>query len=97
MEYVNNSRYLDALLLLSLRAREEDGELVVDSTSCFSSGLLGDMTELGYIGYSERHNCYTITEKGKLTLRYVKQPWNAQHMHKCSPVDQQNDQIMHTV
>ncbi len=81
MEYVDDSRYIDALLLLSLRAREEE-EYIIDSTSCFSSMLLKDLTKMGYINYSKQSRGYTITEKGKLTLKYVKKPWNAKNMRK---------------
>ena len=97
MEYVDTSRYMDALLLLSLRAREVEDEHVIDSTSCFSSSLLGDLTELGYIRYSKRDSCYVITDKGKLTLKYVKKPWNAKNMRKWSPVDSRSDQLLHAV
>ena len=97
MEYVDNSRYMDALLLLSLRAREVEEEQIIDSTSCFSSLLLNDLTELGYIDYSKRSRSYIITEKGKLTLKNVKKPWNAQNMRKGSPVNHQSDRILHAV
>ncbi len=97
MEFVDNSRYMDALLLLSLRARKVGEEHVIDSTKCFSNSLLGDLTELGYIDYSKRQRSYIITEKGKLTLRYVKKPWNTSNMSKWPPSDHQSDQILHAV
>lgn len=88
---------MDALLLLSFRARKEEKEHIIDSTSCFSTSLLRDMVELGYIDYSNRQDSYVITEKGKLTLRYLQKPWNDKNMRKRSQVSHQNDQILHAV
>ena len=82
MELVDNSRYIDALLLLSLRANEVEGERVVSSTSCISSAVLVDMTELSFIDYSKRSGNYVITDKGMLTLKYVKKPWDEKYMFK---------------
>jgi hypothetical protein len=73
MELQGSSRYIDALLLLSLRMKKVNDEEVVGSTSCLSSALLGDLTDHGYIGYAQRSGNYTITEKGRLILSRIKE------------------------
>ncbi len=97
MGFVDNTRYMDALLLLSLRATEVDGELVINSTSCISAAVLGDMTDMELIDHSKNSGNYVITEKGKMTLKYVKQPWNDKYIHTKPRVDHQSSPLSHSV
>jgi len=97
MEFVDTTRYTDALLLLSLRATEVDGELVINSTSCISAAVLGDMTDMALIDHSKNSGNYVITDKGKLTLKYVKKPWNDKYIRTKPLVDHQSVIVPHSV
>ena len=83
--YSDNSKFLDALLLLSLRVREVNDERIVTSTSCLSSALLGDMIDHQLLDYAQSSGNYVITEKGRLMLSRLKEaPWDSNHVFKLA-------------
>lgn len=92
--YSDNSRYLDALLLLSLRVREVNDEKIITSTSCLSSALLGDMIDNQLIDYAQGSGNYMITEKGGLLLSRLKgAPWERNHVFELASNQYQIVQI----
>ena len=94
MMYIDNSRFLDALLLLSLRVRDVNNEKVVTSTSCLSSTLLGDMVDEELIDYAQNSGNYVITEKGRLLLSRLKEaPWEGNPVFRLASDQYQIAQI----
>lgn len=76
MVFPSYTRYVDALLLLSLKVGEFNGEEVVTSTSCVSSSVLTELQEMGYLCFAEMSGKYVITKKGRQVLDQVKYaPW----------------------
>jgi ribosomal protein S19E (S16A) len=87
MGYPNNSRHMDALLLLPLKVKEVNGERVIKSTSCISSKLMNELTDMGYIDFSSGGGNYIITDKGKQILNQIKQaPWESGYMYTVRPI-----------
>lgn len=89
MDSPRYSRYVDALLILSLKVTEREGEGVIATTSCISSTVLNDLVDMGFIEYAQGSGDFVFTEKGSMILDQVKQaPWGAIDIFWSSPTIQ---------
>lgn len=76
MVFPSFTRYVDALLLLSLNVGEINGEQVVTSTSCVPSKVLTELYDMKYLEYAEKSGNYVISKKGRQVLDQIKHaPW----------------------
>lgn len=86
MEGPSNSRYIDAMLLLSLKVKEENGEKVIKSTSCISSSIMRDLIDMKLIDYAQFSGDYVFTEKGLNVLKQIREaPWGEIDIYWASP------------
>ncbi len=80
------TRYVDALLLLSINVGEKNGEEVVISTSCVSSTVLSELQEMGYLDHAEMSGNFVISKKGRQVLKQVKYaPWGTIDVQMSPP------------
>ena len=86
MESPSHSIYIDALILLSLKVKEENDEKVIKSTSCVSSTILNDLVDMELIDYAQYSGDYVFTEKGLNVLNQIKEaPWGSIDIYWASP------------
>lgn len=86
MVFSNYTRYVDALLLLSLKIGEINGEHVVTSTSWVSSKVLTELQQMGYLDYAEMSGNYVISKSGRQVLSQVKYaPWGTIDVNMSPP------------
>lgn len=86
METPSYSRYIDALILLSLKVKEIDGEKVIKSTSCISSSVMNDLLAMEFIEYAQNSGNYVFTDKGLSVLNQIKEaPWGSVDIYWASP------------
>ncbi len=89
MDFPSYTRYVDALLLLSLKIGEISGEQVVTSPSCVSSTILTALHDMGYLEFGKMSGNYVITAKGQQVLDQVKHaPWGIIDINMSPPVVQ---------